>query len=55
MWLPRCLLSPGSWRLPRGRETAPLQQIRLGCHINAQNRGMITFKDVPVQWDVQPQ
>ena len=43
-------------QFPDVKKTAKtLQQIRLGCHINAQNRGMITFKDVPVQWDVQPQ
>ncbi len=32
-----------------------MQVIKLACYINAQNRGMITFKNVPVQWDVQPQ
>lgn len=43
-------------QFPDVKKTAKtLRQIRLGCHINAQNRGMITFKDVPVQWDVQPQ
>lgn len=43
-------------QFPDVKKTAKtLQQIRLGCHINAQNRGMITFKNVPVQWDVQPQ
>lgn len=38
------------------KKTAKVMQvIKLGCYINAANRGMITFKDVPVLWDVTPQ
>lgn len=32
-----------------------LQQIRLGCFIDANHKGMITFRDVPVRWDVEPE
>lgn len=38
------------------KKTAKVMQvIKLGCYVNAANRGMITFKDVPVLWDVAPQ
>ena len=32
-----------------------MQMIKLGVYIDAQNAGTITFKNVPVQWDVTPQ
>lgn len=32
-----------------------MQVIKFGCYINAANRGMITFKNVPINWDVTPQ
>lgn len=31
-----------------------MQMIRLGVFIDPQNSGTITFKNVPVQWDVDP-
>ncbi len=31
------------------------QMIRLGTYINEENKGSITFKNVPIQWDVEPQ
>ena len=38
------------------KKTAKVMQvIKLGCYVNAANRGMITFKDVPVLWNVAPQ
>ena len=38
------------------KKTAKVMQvIKLGCYVNVANRGMITFKDVPVLWDVAPQ
>lgn len=31
-----------------------MQVIRLGCFVDNNAKGMITFKNVPIQWDVQP-
>lgn len=34
------------------RKTAKkMQMIRLGVYIDANHRGVITFKDVPIQWE----
>lgn len=30
------------------------QVLRLGVYVNASNLGMLTFKNVPIQWDVEP-
>lgn len=32
-----------------------MQLIRLGVYLDASHRGVITFKNVPVQWDVTPE
>lgn len=38
------------------KKTAKVMQvIKLGCFVDQTNKGMITFKDVPVLWDVAPQ
>lgn len=38
------------------RKTATtMQMIRMGCHIDATHKGVVTFRDVPVLWDVEPE
>lgn len=38
------------------RKTAKtMQMIRMGCYVDAANRGIVTFHNVPVQWDVEPE
>lgn len=32
-----------------------MQMVRMGVFVDANTTGMVTFKDVPVQWDVQPE
>lgn len=49
-------LNGGSTVFTDVKKTAKtMQVIKLACYIDGQYRGMITFKNVPVQWDVQPQ
>ncbi len=37
------------------KTAATFQMIRLGVFVDQQNKGILTFKNVPVQWDVEPQ
>ncbi len=32
-----------------------LQQVRIGISVDSDNRGLLTFKNVPVLWDVDPE
>lgn len=32
-----------------------LQQVRIGIRVDSDNRGLLTFKNVPVLWDVDPE
>lgn len=37
------------------KSTATMQMIRVACWIDVDHKGMITFKNIPVKWDVEPE
>lgn len=45
---------PGIMFLDVKKSAKVMQQIKMGVFIDASHHGMLTFKDMPIQWDVEP-